>query len=71
MNEQSQKTSVLSTLALKRWFCEIRSVPNAAFGTDLSFPSSGTELAVLSHLTCLSLWWLSSKESACSAGDTG
>ena len=24
-----------------------------AFGTDLSFPSSGTELAVSSHLTCL------------------
>ena len=36
-----------------RWFCEIRSVPNVAFGIDLSFPSSRTELAILSPLTCL------------------
>ena len=35
------------------WFCETRSVPNAAFGIDFSFPSSGPELAILSPLTCL------------------
>ena len=28
-------------------------MPNAAFGIDFSFPSSRTELAILSPLTCL------------------